>query len=175
MDEETDVDRDEPTQELDEVGMLEGWLDFHRATLLWKCAGLTREQLAATTAASSLTLAGLLKHLALNEWWWFNEVLLGADPHPAFADADWDGDADWEMSSALDDDPDELRALYDEVCVASREVVAAADSLDQHAVRPGRSGETFTLRWILSHMVEETARHNGHADLLRESVDGATG
>jgi uncharacterized damage-inducible protein DinB len=157
--------------------MLEGFLDYHRDTLKMKVAGLTQAQLAQTTAASSLTLAGLVKHLALVEDSWFTERFAG-QPMPApFDDVDWDADRDWELHSAVDDDPAWLVQRYDEACARSRAVVAEAASLDQEAVagRRGVDDARFTLRWILCHMIEETARHNGHADLLREAIDGATG
>jgi hypothetical protein len=96
-------------------------------------------------------------------------------PEP-FADIDWDADPNWEFRTAVDDTPEWLVQRYEQACDRSRAVAAAAASLDALAAA-GRSqtGEVFTLRWILLHMIEETARHNGHADLLREAVDGATG
>jgi uncharacterized damage-inducible protein DinB len=172
-----DDPRTEPHPAADERAMLEGFLDYHRATLKMKVAGLTQDQLAQTTAASTLTLAGLLKHMALVEDSWFTERFAG-QPMPApFDTVDWDADPDWELRTAADDAPDWLVRRYDEACERSRAVVAAAASLDDEAVAGRRRSDDapFTLRWILCHMIEETARHNGHADLLRESVDGATG
>jgi uncharacterized damage-inducible protein DinB len=169
--------RTEPHPASSEREMLEGFLDYHRATLKMKVAGLTQAQLALTTAASTLTLAGLVKHMALVEDSWFTERFAG-EPMPApFDDVDWDADRDWEMHSAVHDDPDWLVRRYDEACERSRHIVAVAASLDEEAVAGRRSLDDapFTLRWILCHMVEETARHNGHADLLREAIDGATG
>ena len=169
--------RTEPHPALDEREMLEGFLDYHRATLKLKAAGLTQAQLGQTTAASTLTLAGLLKHMALVEDSWFTERFAG-QPMPApFADVDWEADRDWELHSAVHDEPAWLLQRYDEACERSRAVVADAASLDQEAVAGRRSSDEapFTLRWILCHMIEETARHNGQADLLREAVDGATG
>jgi uncharacterized damage-inducible protein DinB len=157
--------------------MLGAFLDYHRETLRMKVAGLTQAQLAQTTAASSLTLAGLVKHLALVEDSWFTERFAG-QPMPApFADVDWDADPDWELRTATDDDPAWLLRRYDEACDRSRAVAAAAATLDQEAVAGRRRSDDapFTLRWILCHMIEETARHNGHADLLREAIDGSTG
>lgn len=169
------MERTDPEPAADERTMLSQYLDHHRATLLGKVEGLDRTQLATTTAASTLTLGGLLKHLALVEHWWFCEVFLGEPPHPVFADVDWEADRDWEFNTAANDDPGWLAELYEQACERSREVVDGAASLDQLSARPGRDGTRFTLRWILLHMLEETARHNGHADLLREAVDGATG
>ena len=114
--------------------------------------------------------------MALVEDSWFTERFAG-QPMPApFDDVDWDADRDWEFHTAAGDTPAWLLQRYAEACDRSRAVVTAATSLDQLAVAGKRqSGEVFTLRWILCHMIEETARHNGHADLLREAIDGATG
>ena len=173
----TDADlRTEPHPASSEREMLEGFLDYHRATLKLKVAGLSQARLGQTTAASSLTLAGLLKHMALVEDSWFTERFAG-QPMPApFGDVDWDTDRDWEFHTAVADDPVWLVQRYDEACERSRAAAAGA-SLDQEAVagRRGQDGAPFTLRWILVHMIEETARHNGHADVLRESIDGLTG
>jgi uncharacterized damage-inducible protein DinB len=172
-----DDPRTDPHPASGERDMLAAFLDYHRATLKMKVAGLTQAQLAQTTAASSLTLAGLVKHLALVEDSWFTERFAG-QPMPApFDDVDWDADPDWELRTAADDDPAWLVQRYDEACERSRAVLAAASTLDQEAVAGRRRSDDapFTLRWILCHMIEETARHNGHADLLREAVDGATG
>jgi uncharacterized damage-inducible protein DinB len=168
------MDRIEPDPTGDERTLLTQFLDHHRATLLWKAEGLGRAGLTATTAASSLHPAGLLKHLAGVEHGWFRMVLDGEPEHPVFAEVDWDADPDWEFRTAADDDPDSLRQLYLDACEASRRAVEAHD-LDDRAVGTRRDGRHPTLRWILLHMIEETARHNGHADLLREAVDGATG
>lgn len=169
------MDRVDPESAADEATMLGQYLDYQRATLLGKVAGLDRTQLATTTAASSLHLAGLLKHLALVEHWWFREVLHGEPPHPVYAHVDWDADPDWEFRTAADDDPAWLVELYTEACRASRAAVAGTASLDQQAVRGRPDGTRPSVRWILLHMLEETARHNGHADLLREAIDGVTG
>jgi len=175
----TDVPHDprtEPAFGLGETEMLSAFLDYHRTTLAMKASGLSQAQLAQRIPTSTLTLAALLKHMALVEDSWFTERFAG-EPMPApFDDVDWDADRDWEMTTAVDDTPEWLIQRYDEACERSRAVVAAAASLDQLAIA-GRSGsgEIFTLRWILFHMIEETARHNGHADLLREAIDGMTG
>ena len=168
------MDRTDPDSTADERTMLVQYLDYHRVTLLGKVEGLGRQQLATTTAASSLHLAGLLKHLAFVEHWWFRRVLLGEPEHPVFADVDWDADPDWEFRTAAEDDPAWLVGLYEQACDSSRGAIATLD-LDHRAVRPLRNGDHASLRWILLHMLEETARHNGHADLLREAIDGSTG
>ena len=156
--------------------MLSQFLDYHRATLLWKVEGLDHEQLNTTTAASDLTLAGLLKHLALVEDDWFQRVLHGAELPAPWNAVDWDADRDWDFHSAVDDRPADLIALYQQACARSRDAIAVVDSLDARSVTASRTtGEHFSLRWIMLHMIEETARHNGHADLLREAIDGMTG
>ena len=163
-----------------ESDMLLAYLNYHRDTLRWKTPGLDRDQLAATTAASTMTLGGLLKHLALVEDHWFSGVLMGNEDAEPWHGADWDADPDWEWHTAKQDTPKQLRRLFDEAVAASDRYVRQAlarDGLDTLSVRESRRpGEgSFSLRWIILHMIEEYARHNGHADLLRESVDGQTG
>jgi uncharacterized damage-inducible protein DinB len=162
----------------DEVAVLRGVLAFQRDTLRWKCAGLTQDELAVTLPPSDLTLGGLMKHLALVESQWFDHWFRDAGFAPPFDTMDWD-DGDWEISSARQDSPEELRALFDEAVRRSDAVVDEAlqrRGLDEESVLTSpHTGETFTLRWILVHMIEEYARHNGHADLIRESIDGQTG
>lgn len=169
--------RTEPHPALPEREMLEGYLDYHRATLLMKVDGLSQTQLGQPIPSSTMTLAGLLKHMALVEDTWFTERFAGGEMPPPFAGKDWAADPDWEWRTAVDDDPAWLVQRYVEACARSRAVAASAGSLDQEAVAGRRHSDDvpFTLRWILCHMIEETARHNGHADLLREHVDGATG
>ncbi len=177
----TDVDeygRPHPPHDAGEVETLRAFLDHHRATLAWKCRGLDADGLRATTAATTMTLGGLLKHLALVEDSWFTRWLHDRPMPEPWASADWDADRDWEWHSAADDDPDELWRLWEESCARSRAAVdeaLAAGGLDRPAVRRSEDGQAPSLRWILVHMIEEYARHNGHADLLREAVDGETG
>ncbi|SKC71667.1 DinB family protein [Krasilnikoviella flava] len=173
--------RVDPPLRADELTTLRAFLDFHRDTLRWKTAGLTAEQLNAVHPPSSLTLGGLLKHLALVETDWFAVKLDGDTAMAPFDTADWDADRDWEFHSAADDSPEELRALLDAaVADSDRRVdaaVAAGEGLDRlsrtESNRPGEGA--FSLRWILVHMIEEYARHNGQVDLIREAIDGATG
>jgi len=177
----TDVDehgRPEPPPAADEVATLLGFLDFQRATLEWKTAGLDAAGLSATLGVSSMTLGGLLKHLAYVEDDWFSRWLQGSDRLPPWDAVDWGADPDWEWNSAAGDTPEQLRALWQASVARSRTAVAeaiAAGGLGQPARRSWPDGRSPTLRWILCHMIEEYARHNGHADLLRESVDGQTG
>ena len=170
--------RPEPPLAADETGTLLGFLDFHRATLAWKCSGLDAAGLRATAAASSMTLGGLLKHLAYVEDAWFSQSLHGHERQPPWDTVDWKADPDWDWHSAAEDTPEELFALWRDAVARSRSLVgeALADGgLDQLARRTWPDGRAPSLRWILVHMIEEYARHNGHADLLRESVDGQTG
>jgi len=171
-------ERPEPPLEGGEVATLLGFLDYQRATLEWKCRGLSDEQLRVALAPSAMTLGGLLKHMALVEDGWFTEVV-GGEPVPepwasAYADDDW------EWTSAGDDPGEELRALWAERVERSRAIVATRlrqgedAALSQAHAAWGGQGRV-SLRWVLVHMIEEYARHNGHADLIRESIDGQTG
>jgi uncharacterized damage-inducible protein DinB len=176
-----DVDeqgRPEPPIEADEVVTLRGFLDYQRATLAWKCDGLDTAGLKATVGVSSMTLGGILKHLALVEDAWFSRSLYGREYQPPWDGVDWKADPDWEWRTAADDTPDQLRALWDDAVSHSNLLITEAldkGGLDQLALRTWADGRAPSLRWIMCHMIEEYARHNGHADLLRESVDGATG
>jgi uncharacterized damage-inducible protein DinB len=163
-----------------EVDSLLAYLDWHRDTLRRKTEGLSQAQQATRLEPSTLTLGGLLKHMALVEDNWFSVVLLGNEDGEPWRGLDWDADPDWEFRTAADDSPDELRRLLDEAIAASdANIRKALDSggLETLSVRESRRPEEgrFSLRWILLHMIEEYARHNGHADLIRESIDGATG
>ncbi len=160
----------------DERTMICEFLEEQRAIFALKVSGPSAEQLGRTIAASTMTLAGLVKHLALVEDSWFQDDFLGiGDPEP-WASAPFAEDNDWEWHSAVNDDPAYLLDLYRVACERSRAAVAVADSLDTLAAKADRrTGGPISLRWILLHMIEETARHNGHADLLREAIDGATG
>lgn len=161
----------------DETTTLRAFLDHVRATLRRQCAGLDAAQLAQPLPPSTMTLGGMLKHLTFVEQWWFSIVLHGSDATGIWADVDWEADEDWDWHSAGQDDPDQLRAWLDEAIAESDrcvdEALARGEGLDVPAVRE-RRGETVSLRWILVHMIEEYARHCGHADLIRESVDGTT-
>jgi uncharacterized damage-inducible protein DinB len=170
--------RPEPPLAADETATLLGFLDYQRATLAWKCAGLSSDGLNTQVAASSMTLGGILKHMALVEDGWFSHNLYDREYHSPWDAVDWKADRDWEWHTAADDSPAELRAIWQEAVVRSRSLVAdalARGGLDQLARRTWPDGRAPSLRWILCHMIEEYARHNGHADLIRESVDGETG
>lgn len=173
-----DARTDRPRQ-ADEAETLLAFLTYHRDTLRWKTSGLDAASLARRLPPSSMTLGGLLKHLALVEDSWLGDVWLGAAETEPWASVDWDADPDWEWHSAAQDSPAALRALFDAAVARSDAAVRdalAGGGLDALSHRPDRrTGERFTLRWILMHLVEEYARHNGHADLLRENVDGLVG
>ena len=164
-----------PPFDADERAMLLGFLDLYRATLIRKAAGLTQEELARPLPPSTLTLGGLLKHMAVVEDDWFTSDMAGRDLPEPWVSVDWEVDPDWDLNSAKDDSPEELLTLFETACERSRAVVAACDSLDQRSMKTDRRGEYFTLRWILVHMIEEYARHCGHADFLREAIDGQRG
>ena len=191
MTERDEQGRPKPPIAADETATLLGYLEFQRATLAWKCAGLDAAGLRATVAASSMSLGGMLKHLAYVEEDWCSRWLHGRDPEPPWDTVDWDADRDWDWSSAVDDTPEQLQALWQDAVTRSRGLVTEAladgglDRLARQAehwdgqswviVRASTPGESPSLRWILFHLIEEYARHIGHADLLRESVDGQTG
>jgi hypothetical protein len=176
-----------PPETSDEVATLLGFLDYQRSTLAWKCAGLDSAGLATTVGVSTMTLGGILKHMAYVEEHWFSRWLHGRELGAPWNVVDWAADPDWEWHSAGGDSPEELRSLWQAAVVASRAAVdqALADGadgaggggggLDRLASRQVETEPSPSLRWILVHMIEEYARHNGHADLLRESVDGETG
>lgn len=165
-----DDDRADPPYTGDDRAILNGFLDFQRDTLEWKLTGLSDKQLCERSVSpSSMTLLGMLRHLAAVERWWFRNCVNGEDLPSLYytkeaPDDDWDD---------LDGSPvaDVLATWREEIRLA-REIVAAR-SLDDTFT--SRRGHEISVRWVLTHMIEEYARHNGHADLLRENIDGATG
>ena len=166
------IDRKEPSTTAAEREMLDGWLDYHRATLEWKCEGLSSEELRRRAVPpSSLSLLGLVRHMTEVERGWFRNTFRGEETPPLYyTDERPDDDFDDLESAATD----EVFATWSAECDYAREVSAAA-SLDDMGKRKRRTGVSFSMRWILTHMIEEYARHNGHADLLREVIDGSTG
>jgi len=157
----------------DERTMLDGWLDYHRQTLLHKCAGLTGDQLKIRAVEpSSLTLLGLVRHMAEVERSWFRRRFAGEKIDFVYFNEDnLDTDADFDDVDAANAEAD-LATFRAEVELA-RSVVAGR-SLDETFLHPHRQAE-MDLRWVYVHMIEEYARHNGHADLIRERIDGRTG
>jgi len=158
----------------DEPTTLIAFLDFYRAALLDRAHGLSAEQLQVSLPPSSLTLSRLLGHMAFVEAIWFRERFAG-DPMPEpWAALDFEQDPDAEMALAQTWSRDHLIAQFEQATAASRARVARAGSFDDLSALPDRSGDHWSLRWILVHMIEEYARHCGHADLIRESIDGDT-
>jgi hypothetical protein len=155
----------------DERATLTGFLDYQRHTLLLKCAGLTPEQLLRrATPPSTLCLLGLVRHLTDVEYGWLVEQLAGGEVKDLYGP----GDADFDVVEADEHSVAAAFARYAAQVAESRRLVAGAE-LDTMTPTHPRIGKQFSLRWILVHLIAEYARHNGHADLLREAIDGATG
>lgn len=169
--------RPDPPIAGDEAATLLGFLERQRATFAWKVRGLDAAGLRATLGPSPMTLGGMLKHLARFEDGMSTEWLQGRASRPPWNAVDWEADHDWDWRTAADDPPDELYARWRDAVARSRALFAealAAGGPD----RPGREvpgWELPSLRYILLNMIEEYARHNGHADLIRESIDGLVG
>ncbi|MFE0044159.1 DinB family protein [Streptomyces albireticuli] len=156
----------------DERTSLATFLDYARATARAKCEGVTAEDARKAPLPGSplMTLCGLVNHLRWVEYYWIQVVFLGEEDI-----APWDeDDPDWEMRTAVDIPLPEILATYEAQSARYRELVAATD-LEARAVRTVRDGLHVTLRWVLTHLIEETSRHNGHLDIVRELVDGRTG
>lgn len=163
----------------DELATLVGALERQRATFAWKVGGLDRDALSVRVGASAITLGGLVKHLAFTEVIWFCTRVAGQRPGSPWEDVDWDADPEWPWTSAAQDDPEELYALW------RASVLRARAALDEAVAARGLDGRTAwaddddaehpSLRRVLVDMLEEYARHTGHADLYREAVDGVVG
>jgi uncharacterized damage-inducible protein DinB len=164
------MQRTEPPLVAGEREMLRAYLDYQRATLSMKCDGLTADQLRQQKVPpSSLSLLGLVRHMTDVERGWFSRRVGRANPAFLYCtEANPDGDFD----DVLTADVDEALAAWQRECAQARQVEAAVASFDE--TFPGRTRD-YSLRWIMVHMIEEYARHNGHADLLRERIDGVTG
>ena len=161
-----------------EVEHLVGALDRLRTTFRWKADNLDAAGLQTRIGASSLTLGGLLKHLARAEEQMFSTKLSGAPLGAPWDTADWDTDPDWDFNSAADDTPEQLYALWDSTVERSRARLDAAladGGLDQLVHLSWPDGRHASLRRLLCDLIEEYGRHTGHADLLREAVDGRVG
>ncbi len=153
-------------------------LDRQRTTLRWKADGLDSAGLDLTIGASTMTLGGLLKHLAFVEDLYFTARLLQTSPGKPWEDVDWDAEPGWDWASAASDSPEQLYALYDSSVVRSREHLNAAitaGGLDQVIDLGSSEDRQPSLRRVLFDLIEEYARHTGHADVLREAVDGRVG
>ena len=151
------------------------WLDYHRQTLLWKLEGLDDEQLRRPMVPSGLTLLGLVKHLTEVEYGWFARKF-GREGGPKLFDYTNDPDADFHVHE--DESTEEIVSAYVKACERSNQIFADAASLDE-TFKEQRLGpddiRDIDLRWVMIHMIEETARHNGHADIIRELIDGSIG
>jgi hypothetical protein len=161
-----------------EVEQLLGSLDRMRTTFRWKAGGLDRDGLQARIGASTLTLGALLKHLAFVEDYSFATRLRGESPGPPWESVDWEAHPDYPFASAADDSPAQLYALWDGAVTRSHERVAAAladGGMDQLCAETWPDGGRFSLRRMVCDLLEEYGRHTGHADLIREAVDGLVG
>ena len=178
----TDLDeRDSPEHPFanDEATTLLGFLERQRAIFAWKSGGLDAAGLRATLGSSAITLGGMLKHLARFEDDMSSEWLLGQEQRPPWNSVDWDAEHDWDWRTAANDSPEQLYALWRDAVTRSRLLFTQALANDGPE-RPGAeiasaAGALPSIRSILINMIEEYARHNGHADLIRESVDGLVG
>ena len=164
------VERVDVPYEGNERDLLNAMLDYHRATILMKIEGLDDEQLRRVMVPSQVSLLGLIKHLTSVEHSWFAVRLGGADEPYLFYTPE-DPDADFRIEDH--ESTQEIVDGYLRLCERSRAVVAQVRSLDETFEHPKRG--SVSVRWLLLHMIEETARHNGHADIMREQIDGATG
>jgi hypothetical protein len=169
----------EPPLAADEPTAIVAALERQRATIAWKCGGLDADGLRATTAASTITLGGLLKHMALVEDDTFTRKIGGGALGPPWSEVDWDTDPDWEWHSAANDSPEDLAALYRDAVGRSRAALRSALAVggpDQSVTSmTDDEGRSPNLRRVLLDTLEEYARHAGHADIIREAVDGLTG
>jgi uncharacterized damage-inducible protein DinB len=156
----------------DERTQLATFLDYARDTARAKCEGVSPDDARRAPLPGSplMTIAGLINHLSWVEYYWFEVVFLGGEDEGPWTDED----PDREMRIAVDMPLTDVLALYGERAARYRELVASHD-LDTPAGRPRRDGRCPDLRWIVLHLIEETARHNGHLDIIREIVDGTTG
>ncbi len=152
--------------------VLEQMLDWYRDAVVRKVEGVDEHDARTSPVRSGTTIAGLLKHLALVEDSWFHHRFAGHSDIEPWTSAPWDDDPDWEFHSAIDDDLGDLVSLYRSACDRSR-IAASGHHLDDEAAAAGPA--PFSLRFAFVHLIEETARHLGHLDILREYLDGSTG
>ena len=166
-----------PSMELaaDERTTLSEMLEYYRAVLIRKASGLDAKQLAQPLSPSTLTLGGLLLHLAFVEEFWFRQILLDEPEAEPWASAPWAHDADWEMTVAPTWPVEKIWDQYHHSMGKARLAEATVASLDQLSARQKPEGTDVNVRWIYVHMIEEYSRHCGHADFLRQAIDGAIG
>jgi hypothetical protein len=171
--------RPDPPPTGDEATLLLGFLERQRATFAWKVSGLDAAGLRATHGPSTMTLGGMLKHLARFEDDMSTEWLRGQAQLPPWNSVDWEADPAWDWRTAADEPPDQLYSRWQDAVNRSRALFEDALNVGE----PGQPGSTIadkhdhypSVRYILLNMIEEYARHNGHADLIRESIDGFVG
>ena len=169
---------DGPPVDGPEIDTLVGALERNRRTFAWKCRGLDADAMRSTLGPSTMTLGGLVKHLALVEDEYFTRQLTGEPALSApFDTVDFDADPDWEWRTAADDGPDGVLSLWESCVARSRRNLAAAyaDGPDAHTATAWATGRPPSLRRLMVDMIEEYARHTGHADLIREAIDGLVG
>jgi hypothetical protein len=164
----------QPPDTGDELAMLIGFLERQRATFSWKCGGLDATALRATAATSRLTLGGMLKHLARFEDDMSSEWLLGQPQRAPWNEVDWESDSTWDWTTAADDPPEQLYRQWQEAVNRSRATFSSTLASGARALTEPQE-PLPSPRYILINMIEEYARHNGHADLIRESIDGLVG
>jgi hypothetical protein len=168
----------EPPMAGDETATLIGSVERQRRTFAWKCGGLDAAGSRARIGMSAITLGGLLKHLAAVEALYFSHRLHGRDPGPPWNAVDWDTDPEWEWRTGAAEPPDDVFALWQDTVTRSRKLLdeaLATGGLDQLGKFSWPDGSTPSLRRLLIDVIEEYARHTGHADLIRESIDGVVG
>ncbi|MEI8406683.1 MULTISPECIES: DinB family protein [unclassified Kribbella] len=167
----TTESRVDPPTAAGERELLQGFLDYHRGTLLWKISGLTGDQLVQRSVEpSSMSLLGLIRHLTEVEKYWFHRALAQLPAEPKFWTAEHpDGDFDLVDPGQAEQDVKDFRQI-----VKASDEIAARYDLDDTFLRPGHDGD-YSVRYLYIHLIEEYARHNGHADFLRERIDGLTG
>ncbi|MEU8225428.1 DinB family protein [Kribbella sp. NPDC048915] len=167
----TEQFRVDPPTAADERVLLQSFLDYHRGTLLWKLSGLTDEQLVQRAVPpADISLIGLVRHLSEVEKYWFHRTLADHDSPPKYWSREFpDGDFDHVDPALAAQDLEDFRAI-----IKTSDELAAKYDLDHTFDRPGYD-TPHSVRYLYLHMIEEYARHNGHADLLRQAIDGATG
>ncbi len=166
------MDLPDTPRNADERTTLSTMLDYQRAVTVRKVSDLTKQQGLTLLEPSTLTLAGLLRHLIMVDIYWFVMVLQGKEMPAVWAAGDWEADPDWEMTSAANFTPEEIIADFE---TTRQRVNAISADMDLDHTGTRSDGTVVSHRWVLVHLIEEYARHNGHADLIRESLDGSTG
>lgn len=164
-----ELGRREKPKRAPEKETLEAFIDYQRSSLVLKVRGLDKEEATRRLVPSVTTILGVMKHLAYVEAWWFQDIFAGRDIEYPWTDEDPDA----EFRVADDETIESVIDLYESMTGESRKITAASN-LDDVSQREDR-GNTFSLRWVILHMIEETARHLGQVDILRELTDGATG